>query len=220
MPLIYDRTANDVVYAENHKDSTSNLKGNYNVSDLNRVEYKVRELTDLLMIYGYSIPNTTKTTWEQSDFLREADAVRYLGNVERLIEGFYTLPTTPDLPLNMVNLTYAGANAIEKILHDISEIISSLEQIFIKSGVSNSGQERIVAQKFRTSKNFNSQPYEISEYMENDKWNIIAVDKEDFNGKTTNILGLPIATQNNDIWAVVKAWNTSIQELDALIGGI
>ena len=138
--MIFDRTQDDVDYANTHLDDTDNLKGNYNVSDLNRVETKVRQLTDILTSYGYSVINITKTNWDTIENFTVEDAQRYLGNIQRLINAYVITPSTPTLPSDMEELTFQEANSIEKILYDIDLLIDNMEASFIYCGTFNSGE--------------------------------------------------------------------------------
>ena len=138
--MIFDRTQDDVDYANTHLDDTDNLKGNYNVSDLNRVETKVRQLTDILTSYGYSVINITKTNWDTIENFTVEDAQRYLGNIQRLINAYVITPSTPTLPSEMEELTFQEANSIEKILYDIDLLIDNMEASFIYCGTFNSGE--------------------------------------------------------------------------------
>lgn len=54
--LIIDRTLSDV--------NNLRTKGNYNATDLNRVEKWCKYLMELLNEYGYYVSIETKTDWE------------------------------------------------------------------------------------------------------------------------------------------------------------
>lgn len=116
----------------------SDLKGAYNASDLNRVESAVEYLAGLLRelppeLQAYAAGKNvawdaaftppydpadmnpgTKTDWVKSDIPTPADMSRYLGNVKSL-KNALSYATDP-LPDNMDNLTWQGANAIERAL--------------------------------------------------------------------------------------------------------
>lgn len=148
--MITDRTIEDVEYAKANPDSTEDLKGAYNNSDLNRVEKKVEELYNILKGYSYDDRiEVIKTDWERTDFFKAEDGKRYLSNIRKLISSYFVKNDTPRLPSTMDKLSYEDANAIEQILEDIEEIITNMEQVFIYSGVACSGQNRVWQQRFR-----------------------------------------------------------------------
>lgn len=124
----------------------SDLKGAYNASDMNRVEsavdYLAKALLDMLDgLKAYAAekgvgwdkifappfdPNNmqpdTKTDWKDSDEPTPEDMERYLDNVKMLRNALVF--DTEALPNGMDNLTWSGANAIEKALERLdSEII-------------------------------------------------------------------------------------------------
>lgn len=87
---------------------TPATKGAYNYSDLNRVELAVAELSDIL---GLGL--VTKTNWTMWDIPTSSDMGRYLSNI-KAIRDYYSIEN--EIPSSMNNLTYEGANNIEKIL--------------------------------------------------------------------------------------------------------
>lgn len=86
-------------------------KGAYNYTDLNRVETAVSELAVEL---GLSL--TTKTNWTLWDIPVQSDMDRYLGNVAAIRDACPGEVAFPDLPDSMNNLSFEGANSIEKVL--------------------------------------------------------------------------------------------------------
>lgn len=126
----------------------SSLCGAYNASDLNRVENAVavlaaelRMLPQELKDYGaglgvawdaffdvpYKAENynpVTKTDWVMQDTPLSADMQRYLDNVKNLRNAINY--ATDALPDSMVNLTWSGANAIERALEGLSAAIIAL----------------------------------------------------------------------------------------------
>lgn len=150
--LITDRTPNDVQYiaylrnkgwaamTEDERNSfLAPLKGSYNASDFNRVEYAAQHLAELLrqlptelQEYAHNlnvewqplfdVPYTAfelkvKYDWTVRDIPDDADAARYLGNITLLRN---TLDyATAVLPKSMERLTHVGANAIELALENL-----------------------------------------------------------------------------------------------------
>ena len=150
---VYDRTKADVDLAERLRAKSyaeltpaervlwnSWLKGFYNSVDLNRVENNTEYLADVLNGYGYNTALAHKTDWERGDLLSGVDAGRYLNNVKELRLVYLVLPTTPQLPDNMHNLDYIGANAIEKNLLDMHTLIGLMERAWHYSGEIYSGE--------------------------------------------------------------------------------
>lgn len=126
-----------------------NPKGAYNAADLNRVEGAAETLSQRLtalperlrryaealgVAWGaiFDVPYqpdaygvTVKTDWTAADIQSPADMERYLGNVAKLKTA---LPyETPELPAGMDNLTWEGANNIEKALAGLNSAISALQ---------------------------------------------------------------------------------------------
>lgn len=160
--LVTDRTAADVQFVaslrkkgwaamteEERELFLSPLKGSYNASDFNRVEYEAQHLAELLrqlpielQQYAKSLnvemqdlftvpyePFTleTKYDWTARDIPTPDDAARYLGNVTLLRN---TLDyATAVLPKSMEKLTHVGANAIELALENLLVAIDDFRNI-------------------------------------------------------------------------------------------
>lgn len=152
--LITDRTAEDVKHVqelaqkiaegiatnEELVEYLTNLKGAYNVSDLNRVGRAVKYIQERLHEIGITINVTAQSDWTEDDY-NDATAMEYylkdikavhtaLGSGERL-----PLPSSPD---DINALTYDDANAIEKILLAQNQSIDLMSQIALPSNVYNS----------------------------------------------------------------------------------
>lgn len=112
----------------------------YNATDLNRVGEAVLYVSDLLMQYGYSATVNPRTDWEMTDFPTETAMRAYLADVAALRDAYFTLPTTPELPESMAYLGYEGANAIEKLLADVAQIIEWMIASFHYAGQFYSGE--------------------------------------------------------------------------------
>jgi hypothetical protein len=117
------------------------LWGCYNVSDLNRVESKVEELSAALTASGY--PNAVNThVWAAGDILTDAEVMRYLGNISALRAAYYAKTDTPDTPDMSRWIDYVAANDIERILVDIAELIAAKNASSAISGTFYSGARR------------------------------------------------------------------------------
>ena len=159
--LITDRASSDVNYAKSFQgkkwDDLSTeqkaeyllgLKGTYSYIDFNRVEKAVQFLSDLLNTYGYSNKVNIKTDWTPEDMQTVIEIQRYIDNIAELKNKYYS-NVEGEMPTTSTWLTIEGANYIEKILVNIEELIKNMEQYFVYSGVSNSGQNRIWQNRFR-----------------------------------------------------------------------
>lgn len=126
----------------------SHLKGAYNASDLNRVEYAAQQLANTLnslpdefRSYAagkgvawddlFDVPYTppsieTKYDWTARDIPTTSDMERYLGNVTHLRSLLDY--ATAALPVSMDKLTADGANAIEAALEGLFAAILALQE--------------------------------------------------------------------------------------------
>ena len=153
MNLIYDRTAEDVEEAKRITEKLimgislteaeqaayfAGLRGCYNTDDMNRVEAAVAELSAMLNEAGY-VNTTVPHAWANGEIVTVANWVRYISNVQSLIDAYYALPDAPALPAASERLTYAGANAIERLLADIYLLIGWMRHSYRKSGTFKSG---------------------------------------------------------------------------------
>lgn len=103
----------------------------YNFDDLSRVEQNTQYLSDLLNTEGYTQVVSTKYPWTRtgfsSVFFNEADDIRYLGNIQGMIDLLVLPTTTPSLPSNLNNLTKKTADEIETIQFDIKDTIERIQ---------------------------------------------------------------------------------------------
>lgn len=130
--LITDRTKADV--------DAGNAKGTYNASDLNRVGETVAYVAGRLMECGTSIDVLPKYDWSESDTPTVSQMERYLSDITTLRDALAAMPTTPQVPATMSNLTWSEANAIEKILQDTYVLISNMKAAWFYSGDLFSGE--------------------------------------------------------------------------------
>lgn len=118
--LITDRTLSDV--------QMNNAKGNYNVSDFERIKEWQIYLKDLLDEYGYhSEPLVIHETWTTTDLPRQQDIDDIKDNLQKLKDVYYVLQSTPNIPSKERNfVTYSDANDIEKIMSDMEIVINRM----------------------------------------------------------------------------------------------
>lgn len=113
----------------------SNMKGCYSISDMNRVELAVQELSLRLTDLGYQSPALqTKTIWSNADVPTKADFDRYFGNVDALKQVLPSFPSTPATPTTADRFDYQKANDLEKILLDIDVATTNLKKSWYFSG--------------------------------------------------------------------------------------
>lgn len=139
--LITDRTQNDV--------QQNNAKGNYNISDLNRIGEWQQYIMDLLNENGYYVKVTPKTNWNKYDLPRQSDIDKIKDDTMALKDAYYTYATTPTLVTGVNYVTYVDANDIEKIFYDIEYLVNSMKSYFVYSGVAVSGQTHLWQNRFR-----------------------------------------------------------------------
>lgn len=116
--LIYDRLLSDVEEALNNQNSTENLKGAYNYTDLNRIETWCKYIKEILQDYGLNKNLETKINWNMRDYPTMAHIDRIRGNIQILKEFCEGLTTETIVYNNTLN--YEQANILEKILFDIN----------------------------------------------------------------------------------------------------
>lgn len=131
--LIYDRTTKDLY------DKTE--KAYYNATDLNRVESATEYISKLLKLYAYFKEDLMcKKDWLMEDYPTESEMIRYLCNIQKLIDSFCLREDSPTLPITMNNLDIYKANDIEKILYDLNILIENMASQFVYSGEIFSGE--------------------------------------------------------------------------------
>nr|DAL65803.1 MAG TPA_asm: hypothetical protein [Caudoviricetes sp.] len=108
---IYDRTQSDVNEIKNNPLS-SNTKGAFNCSDLNRIENNTIYVANLFaQVYGFSLNLQTKTNWSIEDIPTIKEINRIRNNVlkisrEIFIENFQNIEFSK-------TINYVKANALE-----------------------------------------------------------------------------------------------------------
>ena len=149
---VFDRTEADVEFAReqiakwtklslNTLQTTRELKGCLNASDLTRIETNIQYLSDVLDEYGYN-PHVSCKNWKRSDLPTERDIRRILSNVKQLISSYHQLPDSPNVPNNMAH--YSDINNIEKNLHNIKLLLDAMANSFPVSGAIKSGGLRML----------------------------------------------------------------------------
>lgn len=139
--LITDRTLSDYLRwkelrdkglanmtAEERAEWDTDLKGAYNISDLNRVgsalNYLLGRLTSAGYLRGDEFSMPTALT-EYQDLTADTFSA-YLSAVETIRGAMSQKTTTPPTPADVGGLDFQGANDIEKILLDVEELINNM----------------------------------------------------------------------------------------------
>ena len=140
--LIFDRSEADVEHfitlrnkgyaamtaAEKAEWDAGKMKGAYNVTDLNRVGKALNYVRDRLNLAGYVGKKafTAKENWTIDDVPTAVDLAYYLACVKVIHDAMAFYATTPPPPVYSGSLDYTEANAIEKIILDIDELITKM----------------------------------------------------------------------------------------------
>lgn len=125
--LIYDRTLRDIEEALNNSNSSNYLKGNYNYTDLNRVEQWCQYLMNILSYYGFTETLVIKNNWNLKDYPTRAQIDRIRHNIDKLKDFCYGIITETIVYNNTMN--YEQANKLEKILYDIDKYFKEMNVI-------------------------------------------------------------------------------------------
>jgi hypothetical protein len=128
--FITDRTLSDV---EERTD-----KGHYNAADFNRVSAACYELKERMKEVGYHTEFDLTKEWTMYDYPTTEVTQPYLDNIYKLINSFYKYRDY-ELPENMKAFTYEQANDIEKALRDIEQLVATIQQVYLKSGMMQAG---------------------------------------------------------------------------------
>ena len=136
---IYDRTLEDVQYANANRDSPQPLKGARNYTDLNRIAGNIHYLSDILSNYGYVSSATCKTAWTLGEVPSYSEFMKIQSDLISLryhVVGMVTTPVTPGLPYTH----YQKINDIEKILFDTEQMIENMAAAWFYSDELYSGE--------------------------------------------------------------------------------
>jgi len=125
---------------------TIHLSGQYNASDLNRVEEWCRYLADELNSVGYDIQISTKTNWVQTDMRTSAEMERIRTNIRALMTGYHYIT---NIYQNAEYFDYQKANNWEQILSEIYHLMFGMRNWYVYGGVARGGQPRLWQHRFR-----------------------------------------------------------------------
>lgn len=137
---ITDRTYEDTQYAFLNQDSEEDLKGAWNVSDVNRVIDNTIWLRDTLVSLGYYVyPFADQPHMEVSDYpYYETVSKVYKQNVMWVVNAFYK-QNNPSISTSD-STSYLVANALEQNILITWQLVQQLLGGVKRSGTFNSGQ--------------------------------------------------------------------------------
>lgn len=113
--LIFDRTQADLEKLTN--------KAYISYLDLNRIELAIKYVALLLNEKGYRCKAECKLNWKPADQRLESEMVRIRNNLEVMRTAFFAGRDTPLTPARITYESIYQANAIEKIIFDIGNLI-------------------------------------------------------------------------------------------------
>ncbi|MCL2547114.1 MAG: hypothetical protein FWE06_07995 [Oscillospiraceae bacterium] len=132
MPLVYDRTDSDVQQARvilaSGRNAAERLKGCYDHVDRNRVGLAVNELAAWMRINGYRTNARGLTDWRQDSMVTRQRGEMLLESVAAVRRDFVTFLDTPRLPDSLFVMNHHNANALERVLADLQEMVSWIER--------------------------------------------------------------------------------------------
>lgn len=139
---IVDRTAEDVLYAMQNQNSTSNLKGAWNISDVNRIIQNVNHLKTLLESEGYSITIIPQSNFVMADLPYVNSKIDILrNNVNAIVNAFHKL-NNPSIRYGNI-LDYTDANTLELNLQITNNLLEGLISSYRYCGTFICGQPRL-----------------------------------------------------------------------------
>lgn len=140
---ITDRTQSDVDYALENQSSASDLKGAWNISDINRVIDNSIYLRDILISYGYDISFTDQTHLTEADIPYITSVIKVLkDNVKALVDGFYS-SGNPTISYSALP-NYTMANDLETNLVITKTLIENMIEEFVYCGTFYCGEDLIL----------------------------------------------------------------------------
>lgn len=139
---IFDRTLADVEYARQQLSKNINdvdFKGCFNANDLLRIENNTRYLADALNNLCYRNSISTTSNWTTNSIPDVTNIVRVINNVSKLITAYYKPNNAPNMPTTL--LTYEQANALEKNLYLLKQMLDNMIASFRECGTFGCGEE-------------------------------------------------------------------------------
>lgn len=113
--LIFDRTQSDIIELTD--------KAYIDYKDLNRIEQAVKWVSYVLNQYGYRNTTNNKLNWKPEDHRTDKEMERLRKNIVAIRNAYYTDSSTPLTPEKITYTSIYQANAIEKIIYDLGDLI-------------------------------------------------------------------------------------------------
>lgn len=114
------------------------LKGCFNVIDINRIEENIAYLAERFTELDYHSDVSIKQ-WGMDILPTEKDLQRIISNIHSLVDAFYQPSGAPILPAKMSS--YDDINSIEKNIDLIKYLLDCMVSSFKKSGTVKSGSK-------------------------------------------------------------------------------
>ena len=111
-----------------------NQKGAYTYRDMNRVENAVYYVAARLKEYGYLHTLPPVRQWTVEDKPNLEDFERYFGNIAAIRGAISVWASTPKVPDSAVGFDVNAANALERILVDVDQIINYMKDAWFFLG--------------------------------------------------------------------------------------
>lgn len=86
-------------------------------------------------------PKPETDEWVVGDIINLPVWVQYIQNVRNIIEEYYIMTNSPELPEPTAPLTYDGANAIEKLIYDILKLYEGMIKRYRICGTFSAGSD-------------------------------------------------------------------------------
>ena len=140
---IFDRTQADVDFATQQIQrwrsdgslETTDLKGCFNASDMNRIENNIQFLSENLSDLYYFSKVTTKT-WNKTDIPTVADIDRVIENTRTIVLS--VCDDAPELPTTL--LTFVDVNTLEHTLYKVKMILDDMTASFMECDTFDCGE--------------------------------------------------------------------------------
>lgn len=101
-----------------------------------------RAISDIGFAHGDVVPRPpARDYWVVGDIINLPVWVQYIQNVRNIIEEYYTMPDSPELPEPTAPLTYDGANAIERLIYDILKLYEGMIKRYRICGTFSAGND-------------------------------------------------------------------------------
>lgn len=148
--MITDRTAQEVELAKLYRKMliagqtpptgflNTMRRGFFELTTLNRIRRAQVTLATRLNKYIYSVHiDTNDSSWDYSDILENGDYYKIINNTKKLESAFFSYPTSPKCPENILN--WDRMNKFEKLLEDMSNAVTDMENNFRYCGTTTCG---------------------------------------------------------------------------------